>query len=70
MISKTIKICPNQHTDLLKFLFTGFFENKKRPGTSFQAMLSMYFFGKSFSFVMLHEIAKFHHQTEFTFQVI
>ena len=22
-ISKTIKICPNQHTDLLRFLFTG-----------------------------------------------
>ena len=21
--SKAIKICPNQHTDLLKFLFTG-----------------------------------------------
>ena len=33
--SKTIKICPNQCTDLLRFLFTGFFENKKRPGTSF-----------------------------------
>ena len=36
-ISKTIKICPNQCTDLLRFHFTGFFENKKRPGSSFQA---------------------------------
>ena len=26
-VLKTIKICPNQNTDLLRFLFRGFFEN-------------------------------------------
>ena len=60
-ISKTVKICSNQHTDILGFIFTGFFENLK----SF-----IYIFDKRFSFAMLHELAKFNYQSVFTSQVI
>ena len=65
-LAKTIKICPNQHTDLLRCLFTG--DSLKM--TSFQATFFIDFFDKNFSFVILHKLAKFHHGTVFTSQVI
>ena len=39
--------------------YRGFFIDKKRPGTSFYT-----------SFVILHKLTKFRHQTVFTSQVI
>ena len=42
----------------------------KGPATSFQAIFFLNFFGKIFSFVILHKLAKFHYQTVFTSQVI
>ena len=62
-ISKTIKIWPNRHTGLLRLFFTeGSLKIKKGldlfPGHFFQKN-----FGKNFSFVMLHKLAKFHHET-------
>ena len=50
--------------------YRGFFENQKGPGTSFQATLFIELFDKKFSFVILHKLATFHHQTMFTSQVI
>ena len=39
-ISKTIKICPNQHTELLRFFFTeNFLKIKKGLRTSLHAIL-------------------------------
>ena len=49
---------------------SGFLENQKRPGTSFQAIIFTEFFNKKISFVMLQKLATFHHQTVFTSQVI
>ena len=49
--------------------YRGFFENQKGPGTSFQATLFKEI-DKKFSLVMLQKLAKFHHQTIFTSQVI
>ena len=64
-ISKTIKICPNQHTGLLRFLFT---ENIG-SGTNLKATFFIEFFDKKFSFVILHKLAKFHYQTVFTLKL-
>ena len=50
--------------------YRGFFENQEGPGTSFQATLFIEFFDKTYSLVMLHKLAKVHHQTMFTSQVI
>ena len=50
--------------------YRGFFENYKGLGTSFQAKILIELFDKKFYFVMLHKLAKFHHQTVFTPQVI
>ena len=47
-----------------------FFENEKGPGTSFQVIFFVEFFDKNFSFVMLHNLAKFHQETFFTSLVI
>ena len=68
-MSKTIKICPNQHTDLLRFHFTkNSVKLKKR--TTFQATFFVELLDKKFSLVILHKLAKFYHQTVFTAQVI
>ena len=58
--SKTIKICPDQHADLLRFLSKeDSFANYKRPGTLFQLLSFLEFFDKNFSLVVLHEPTKF-----------
>ena len=61
--SKATKISPNQHAGLQIPFDRAFFEN-------FKATFFIEFFDKSFYFVMLHELAKFHHQTVFFCQVI
>ena len=58
------------HRPLQILFYRGFFENRKGLGTSFQATFFIDFFDKKISFVMLHKLAKFHHQTAFTSQVI
>ena len=69
-ISKTIKIYPNQHTDLLRFLFMeDYLKIKKGLELLSKAIFFLEFFDEKFSFVMLHKLAKFHHQTMFTSQV-
>ena len=69
--SKAIKISPNQHAGLLRFLFTeDSLKFTKGPGTSFQATFFTEVVDKKFYFVMLHKLAKFHYQTVFTSQVI
>ena len=65
MYSKTIKIFPNQHGDLLWFLSIWDSLKNKKPGTSFQATFFVEFFDK-FSFIILHELAKFNYQTVFS----
>ena len=52
------------------FFYRGIFENSKWPEASFQVIFFVEFFDKSFSFVILHELAKFHYQTVFTSHVI
>ena len=70
-ISKTIKICPNQDTDLLRFLFKeGSLKIKKGLELVSRPHFSYNFFFKNCSLVMLHKLAKFQHQTVFTSQVI
>ena len=53
--SKTIKICPNQHADLLRFLFT---EDSLKIEKGVELVL--HFFDKKFSFIIWHNLAKFH----------
>ena len=53
--SKTIKICPNQHADLLRFLFT---EDSLKIEKGVELVL--HFFDKKFSFIIWHKLAKFH----------
>ena len=48
-------MCPNQHIDLLRFLFAEDSLNQKGPGISFQAIFFIEFFEKKFSFVMFHQ---------------
>ena len=69
-INKTIKICPNQHIDLLRFLLTEHSLKTTEPGTSFQTTLFTEFFNERISFAVLQKLAKFHYQTVFTSQII
>ena len=66
--SKTIKIWPNQHADLLRLLFT---ENSSKikidPEDQFQGTSFIGFFNEQFCFLILNKRAKFHYQTEFNF---
>ena len=70
-ISKTIKICPNQHTDFFRFLFT---EDCLKIEKGLELVsgphFSWTFFLKKFSLVILHKLPKFHYQTVFTSHVI
>ena len=66
-LSKFVQI--STQTSPIPF-YRGFFENKKRPGTSFQATTFIEFLDKKFSLAMLHRLALFHQQTMFTSQVI
>ena len=69
--SKAIEISPNQHADLLRFLFTeDSLNNKKGPRTSFQTTFSKKFYDKKSYLVMLHKLTKFHYQAVFASQVI
>ena len=66
VLAKTIKTRQNQYTDLLRFLFIeDSLKIKKEFCTSFQATFFIEIFDKTFSFVMLNKLAKFHHQTVF-----
>ena len=49
--------------------YTGFFENQKEPGTSFQDTFSIELSDKSY-LVMLNKMAKFHYQAASASQVI
>ena len=69
-ISKTVKICPNQHTDLLRFLSTDDSLKMKKGLELVSRPRFMEFFHKKFSLVILHKLAKFHYWTVFTSQVI
>ena len=62
-LSKFVQIRMLTSTDLL---YRGFFENKKGPGTSFQATFFLEFFKKRNCFVILHKLAKCDYQTVFT----
>ena len=65
--SKTIEICPNQHADLLRFLFAECsLKIKKGFGRSSQVTYLIEFFDIKCFFVILHKVAKFHYQTVFT----
>ena len=68
--SKAITICPNQHADLLRILFTEDSLKIKKglelvstPNFSCDFLIRKYF-------AILHKLAKFHYQTVFTSQVI
>ena len=60
------------YAELLRFLFTedSLKIKKSLELTSFQATFFTEFFDEKFHFVILHKLAKFHHQTVFTSQVI
>ena len=65
-----LKICPNQHADLLRILFT---EDSLKIKKGLELVSRPYFswnFFKKFYFVILHKLAKFHYQAVVTFQVI
>ena len=64
-LSKYFKISMQTFLD-----YRGFFKNKKRTGTSFQATFFVEFLDKHFSLVILHKVTKFHSQTMSTYQVI
>ena len=70
-LAKTIKICPNQYTDPLRFLFTG---DSLKIKNDLELVSRPHFFieflDKKLSFVILHKLAKFHNGTVFTSQVI
>ena len=69
--SKALKISPNLHADLLRFIFTGdSLRIKQGPGTSFQVTFFIKFSDRIFYFVMLLKLAKFNYQTVFISQVI
>ena len=63
-LSKFFQICMQTTSD--SFLH-GIPWKTKEPGTSFQATFFVEFFGKKFSFVILHELAKFNYQALFSF---
>ena len=66
-LSKFVQISTLNSSDSFR---RGFLEKEKGPGTSFQGTFFMEFFHKNFSFVILHELAKFHYQIVFTSKVI
>ena len=68
--SKTIKVCPNQHADLLRFLFT-YDSSRIEKGVELVSRLqfSNKFLMKLFSYVKLHKLAKFITRV-FTLQVV
>ena len=64
-------MCSNQHTDVLRFLFTeDSMKIRKDMKANFQATIFIELFHKKFWFVILHQLATFHYQTVFTSQVI
>ena len=64
-------MCSNQHTDVLRFLFTkDSMKIRKDMKANFQATIFIELFDKKFWFVILHQLATFHYQTVFTSQVI
>ena len=66
-----MKICPNEHADLLRFLFkVDSLKIKKGLELVSRLHFSNNFFDKTFSFVLLHKLAKLHYQTIYTFHVI
>ena len=66
--SKTIKIWPNQHTYLLRLLFTeNSWKIKTDPEDQFQGTFFIGFFDEQFCFLILNKRAKFHYQAEFNF---
>ena len=62
----SIGICPNQHTDLLIFLFTGGSLKIKRGLELVSRPHFFHFYDKKFSFVILHKLENFCYQTMFT----
>ena len=69
--SKAMEICPNQHADLLRFPFTeDYLKIQKGQELVSRPHFSKNFLIKTFYFVILHKLAKFHHETVFTSQVI
>ena len=64
--SKTIKICPNQLADHLRFLST---EDSLKIKKGLE-LFFLKFFDKKFYFAILHMLVNFHYQTVFTYQVI
>ena len=71
--SKAIKIGPNQHAGLLRFLWKldeNSLKIKKGLELVFRPHFSYNLLIRKFYFAMLHKLAKFHHQTVFTSQVI
>ena len=65
---KTIKICENQHADLLRFFFTEGSLKMKKDLELVSRPFFIEFFDKNFSFTILHKLVKFHYHT--TSQVI
>ena len=68
--SKAIEIYPNQHADLLRFLFTKDYLKIKK---GLELVSRLHFSGNFFFFfffIILHKLTKFHYQTVFTSQVI
>ena len=69
--SKAITICPNQHSDLLRFLFTDYsLKIKKAWNQLLGHIFHTIFFYQKFYVLILHKLAKFHCQTVFTSQLI
>ena len=69
--SKTIKICPNQHADFLRFLCTeDYLKIKKGLEQVSGPHFPHNFLIKKIYFVILQKLVKFHYQTVFTSQVI
>ena len=69
--SKTIKILSKSVRRPLQIPFyREFFENQKAPGTSFKTIFFIEAFHKFLFYIILHKLAKFHHQTVLTSQVI
>ena len=59
--TKRIRICPNQHPDLLRFHLID---------DSLKINIFIEFFDKKLSFVMLNKLVQIHYQIVFTSQVI
>ena len=71
MSIKAIKICPNQHAELLGILFP---EDSLKIKKGLELVSGPYysynFLIKKIYFAILHKLAKFHYQILFTSQVI